>query len=165
MEEDKMGQFQLMLEAMADDEAFGGEMKPLFEKLSVAEIIAAAKKKGFEITEADWQGYLDWQKTLLASSDSDTNELNEKDLEAVAGGFLISYVRDHKCWFHGDTSATQNVLYRDGAFRVRCRQFACRGFSPFEPDRDKTWKMCRCFGTNDCVGSWHTRHSPECKID
>jgi len=146
-----MENIKLILEKMDTDKSFANEMLPLIEKNDAAEIVALAKKNGIKITENDWQEYIKWTESLSGSQ----KELAEDELEEVAGGGpnldkgTDTTIRSKECWFYPSGSSEQ----RNGMWRKRCKQFACNAICNGELGWGRY--MCRCWGTNKCVGSWH----------
>jgi len=146
-----MEQIKAMFDTIGEDTVFGEEISALITKGNAADIIAAAAKKGFNFTEADWQAYLDWSKTIGGEK---KGELSESELEDVAGGgFPWDPHTSHECWFH----AASEAEYRDGEMRKRCNQFACKAPVGY------LWFQCRCYGKDvQCKNGWHKADSPGC---
>ena len=142
-----MEQIKAMIAEMSKDKAFGGEMAALMKDGGIAAIIAAAGAKGFVFTEADWQAYIDWSKSLNAGTSG--KELMPEELDNISGGGAGApwdpQIGD--CWFH---AADNKVNHRHGRNRVRCSQFACNAMiGAF------WWAQCGCRGTDKCVDNWH----------
>ncbi|MCL2603790.1 MAG: Nif11-like leader peptide family RiPP precursor [Defluviitaleaceae bacterium] len=161
-----MEKLQLILAAMETDMAFAEEMNPLFENEKVAEIIAAAKKKGFEVTEADWKGYTEWVEGLTAEHGG-TKELNEDDLDAVAGGTGGS--GSTGCFYIGSRDIG-DAKERDQNGRVGfggrlanwCKSPSCKALIPYRLlTGGSNWVTCPCWGTSNCVNKWHL-HDTSC---
>ena len=146
-----MEQIKAMIAEMSTDEVFAGKMTALMEAGNVPAIIAAAGKKGFAFTEADWQEYSNWNEGL--SGEKQSKELSPDELNGISGGGLFSgegsrwepYVLN--CWFHESGAAEM----RDGYMRKRCNQYACVAQKFSSP----TWYQCKCWGTDKCKGNWH----------
>ena len=139
-----MEQIKAMLEKIAKDSDFAEEMKALMEEGNVGAIIKAAGEKGFTFTEADWQAYLEWSRNM-GGKDCQSKELSPEELADVAGGANPS----GECWFH----AASDREYREGAWRKRCNQFACKAWSI--ANGVARFYTCRCHGLHKCVNNWH----------
>jgi len=142
-----MENIKILLDKMDTDKSFADEMLPLIEKNDAAEIVALAKKNGINITEDDWQEYVKWAESLAAKNKT-SKELNEEELEEVAGGNPEEY-RSKDCWFYASGSAE----YKHGMWRKRCRQFSCSARVKGESGWGRY--TCRCWGTNKCTDYWH----------
>jgi len=143
-----MEQIKALFEAMENDAALQEEMLAIIADGKVADIIAAAGKKGFTFSEADWQEYLGWSKEL--DTEADPQQIPAEDLEQISGGSggapPETDVTPVECWFH----AASEKQFRDGAWRKKCNQFSCTAFI-----LSKGICRCGCYKTNRCVNSWH----------
>jgi predicted ribosomally synthesized peptide with nif11-like leader len=148
-----MEQIKAMLDEMSKSGDFAGEMQALINGGNTAAIITAAGKKGFAFTEADWQAFLDWGKSMTGENQS--KELSPDELERVSGGGTIWDPDTDRCWFfNGNVYAWDKNNVR----RKQCKQFACMA-----RDFKGGWGRCSCHGTDRCVGNWHLVYAPECK--
>jgi len=144
-----------MFKAMESDADFTRDIFEQAKNGGNAAAVAMAKGKGFDITEEDWQNYLDWSKSITAGIGS--KELDEEELESVAGGNGPQPKEKYsdQCWFF----ASGNAEMKFGAMRKRCKQFSCSAI----PFGELMYFWCRCHGRDRCIDSWHIVEStPQC---
>ena len=148
-----MKQVVAMFEEMGKDTDFNKEIGELFEKGSLEDFLSAAGKRGFDITEADWNEYRE------SSSKNIAQKISEEELKDVAGGneigddetggeTLEESNRSTICF--GDLNKSKEE-FRDGAFRNQCQNWICT-----RAKYGKGWLLCRCHGTDTCINYWHT---------
>ena len=82
-----------------------------------------------------------------------TEELREEDLAHVSGGGGHPWdpERSRECWFIANGGSEM----RDGAYRKKCRAFACVALANIFGHEGTGWYMCSCHGTEKCVDGWH----------
>jgi len=144
-----MEQIRNMFKAMENDADFTKNILEQAKNGGNAAAVALAKGKGFDITEDEWQKYMDWSASVTESAKG--RELNAEELDDVAGGTgkdskkgdLIS----PDCWFF----ATGNAEMKFGAMRKRCGQFACRAL----PFGNLNFYWCKCHDKDRCIDNWH----------
>jgi len=154
----KMEQIKLMFEKIETDKEFAEEMQAPIEEGDTEAIIVAAEKNGFNITEADWQEYTKWLESMSDKIDS-IIDLSEEALEDVAGGYpngdgsQSRPWRSTYCWFEGPGGSE----FRDGMSRKYCKAWQCKAWLSklTAPGGKDGYYMCRCWGTDKCVGCWH----------
>jgi len=140
-----MEEIKKLLELIENDSMFADEIMPLMKDANEPAIIAAAKKKGLEITEADWKAFTLWQDSLPVSNES-AQPLNEEELENVAGGSMRT--KKSYCWF----KAASEPEFRNGEMRRRCKALSCRSLKIDPPAVIECW----CHETRACADGWHS---------
>ena len=151
-----MEQIKAMYEEMEKDADFGEEIARLFEKGTVADVLSAASKKGFNITEAEWEEYRN------KAEEERRQKLSEEELADVAGGILEHILKKgNRVNPHKSSSCYKNLSpakeFRNGVERQKCVSPSCAkqiNYGQHQGD----WFECRCWGTNHCVGMWHNAH-------
>ena len=134
-----MEQITAMFSEMDNDVEFNAEISELIEKGILADVLSAASKRGFNITEADWNVY------RISMSKKRTQILTEAELADVSGGGSGGQITNPKksknCFFVRNTN-------NDGVTRSKCQRLICTKL-------DDGWWICRCWGTDACVDRMH----------
>ena len=138
-----MEQMKLFLNAIETDAAFDEEIHALIAEGKITEIVEAAARKGFTITETQFREHMD--------NRSGREELSEEALEDIAGGsssgngtYGNPYV-SIGCWLI--TSRTVGTDYP--CERIVCKKHVSDG------EQGSGWYRCKCWGTGDCVKQLH----------
>ena len=140
-----MEQMKLFIEAIETDNAFSEEIHALLQEGKITELLEAAARKGFSITEADLREYMEGNSR---------EELPEESLEGISGGSqgngtISSPFTSESCWYLRGES---NSIFH-------CKRISCKavvlddpyGQHPLKGD----WYQCSCWGTPRCVNSRH----------
>jgi len=141
-----MEQIKLMLDKLATDSALAAELQTLAKNEDAAAIVAFAKENGFDFSEDDWQEFTKWSKSVVG-----TVELNEEELEDVAGGGNGSIANPHtsnECWWEWSSNPLYSDKEKDG--RRYCGKVSCIGIAGFFE-----FYRCKCWGTEKCKDGWH----------
>jgi len=133
--------------AIETDAEFNDEIHSLLRDGKITEVVEAAAKKGYTITEADLREHLEGNGAKVGRKASEV--LTEEALENVAGGesSLFQPRISETCWFMtGFTGAK-------GCIRFSCKAQVIIGFGRTE------WYQCSCYGTSNCVDGQHHTNS------
>jgi len=139
-----MEQMKSFIAAVQADAAFNEEIHSLLGDGKIAEVIEAAARKGFTITEADIPENSEIKDAEICGSIN--GELTEEALENVAGGTggdAGNPYRSPTCWFYSLSGGD------------KCTRTTCKKPVYQLPLLIPQWYICNCFGTARCVGSLH----------
>jgi len=131
--------------AIETDAEFNEEIHALLGDGKVAEVVEAAIRKGFTITEGGLQEYFEGR----------INELPEDELENVTGGSSGTGETDgtvnnphisKTCWF-----------LRRPLTETFCARLGCK--KECNVEGVTAWYLCSCWGTSRCVNYRHHKDS------
>jgi len=139
-----MNPMKEFITAVQTDAAFDKEIHSLLREGKIAEVVEAAARKGFVITEADLREHLE--------NKGAGNELPEEALENIAGGArsddsdgtAFKPYTSETCWF------------LSGLFdKSKCARLTCIGKTWVGTEGAGPWYRCSCWGTSNCVDKNH----------
>jgi len=134
-----MNPMKEFITAVQTDAAFDEEIHALLQDGRITELLEAAARKGFIITETDLRAHIDGKFTK--------EELSEEALEGIAGGsgdgtFSSPYISDG-CWFIEEKRVERNL----------CSRLVCKkGVLAIGKE---AWYQCHCWGTSRCRDKEH----------
>ena len=134
-----MKQWKDLILALETDAALNEEFYILLKDGKIAEIVDAAARKGFTITETELREYLGDGGTKTEKNPSEV--LTEEALESVAGG--TNYTVSKSCWFLGGSGDPN-----------RCTRWICYKTVQLQVLKFET-QQCYCYGTSRCVDKMH----------
>ena len=149
-----MKQIREMIELMESDSAFEEDIRLLVKSGKVKDVVEAAARGGFTVTENDWLEVINFSRTMSvdrADIPSIYEEVDEEQLESIAGGGPTTEVGDYwnpyisnNCWFW-------NPICDDAK---RCMRTSCKQMR-FDGDKGEGWYQCCCFNNGWCVKNIH----------